>query len=236
MSAFRLIPQAYASLRILIQQFPLFLRLSWLCMTVSLLGMAVIPRYPMAGGVVDFLARGVFVVVWMRLVALGEVPGGRYYFRLGRRDAKGGFLWMIADLFVGAPGQMVAVSLAIYVGLPLRDTALILIALCHLVLGGAYLVSAEAALDRSDRRGMREWRSPDLILRGGLALGVAAFVCRLPLELLLEGVRLLPEAEVVDGLTLQDCVEIPARYLGLALTGGTMALAWNHLSREEEGS
>lgn len=237
MEPLRLVPLAFAALRLLIGRLPLFLRLSWLCMAVSLVGVAVIPRHPLAGGIVDLLARGVFVVAWLRLVGLGEVPAGRHYFRLGRREALGGFVWMMTELFVGAPAQLIAAALAIAVGLPLGDTALVLTALTHLLLGGTYLIPADAALGRTRRGGAgKGWRAPDLILRGGLALGVAAFVCRLPMELLLEGTRLLPDRDVGEGFGLRDMAEIPVRYLGMALMAGTMALAWNRLSREEDAA
>lgn len=233
MGIFRYCRLAFRSLLILIEQFPVFLRLSWLCMAVSLLGAAVSSRHVVAGGVTDLLARGVFVVAWLRLVGLGEVPSSRHYFRLGRRETFGAMAWMASEVFVGFPAQVISASLAIATGVPIADSVMVLSGLANLLLGGFYLVPADAALERSGQSGNLGWRVPDLMIRGGLALGVAAFVCWLPLNLLLEGVRFLPEMDLAEGLGLRDAVEVPVRYLGMALTAGTMALAWNRLMEEE---
>ncbi|CUW41542.1 conserved protein of unknown function [Magnetospirillum sp. XM-1] len=233
MGIFRYCRLAFRSLLILIEQFPVFLRLSWLCMAVSLLGAAVSSRHAMAGGITDLLARGVFVVAWLRLVGLGEVPSSRHYFRLGRRETFGALAWMASEVFIGFPAQVISASLAIATGVPIADSVMVLSGVANLLLGGFYLVPADAALERAGHSGNLGWRVPDLMIRGGLALGVAAFLCWLPLNLLQEGVRLLPEMDLFDGLALRDAALVPARYLGMALTAGTMALAWNRLMAEE---
>ncbi|ARJ64452.1 hypothetical protein WV31_01455 [Magnetospirillum sp. ME-1] len=233
MGIFRYCRLAFRSLLILIEQFPVFLRLSWLCMAVSLLGAAVASRHAVAGGITDLLARGVFVVAWLRLVGLGEIPASRHYFRLGRRETFGALAWMASEVFIGFPAQVISASLAIATGVPIADSVMVLSGLANLFLGGFYLVPADAALERAGQSGNLGWRVPDLMIRGGLALGVAAFVCWLPLNLLLEGVRMAPELDLLDGLSLRDAVEVPVRYLGMALTAGTMALAWNRLMAEE---
>ena len=234
MGLFRYCRLAFRSLLILIEQFPVFFRLSWLCMAISLLGAAVSSRHVMAGGVTDLLARGVFVVAWLRLVGLGEVPSSRHYFRLGRRETFGALAWVMAEVFIGFPAQVISASLAIAAGVPIADSVMVLAGVSNLLLGGIYLVPADAALERSGPSGDRGWRVPDLMIRGGLGLGMAVFVCWLPLNLLQEGVRMLPEMEVADGLALRDAILVPVRYLGMALTGGTLALAWNRLMAEEE--
>lgn len=230
---FRYCRLAFRSLLILIEQFPVFFRLSWLCMLVSLLGAAVSSRHLMAGGVTDLLARGVFVVAWLRMVGLGEVPSSRHYFRLGRRETFGALAWMAAEIFISFPAQVISASLAIATGVPISDSVMVLSGAANLLLGGFYLVPADAALERAGTSGNLGWRVPDLMIRGGLALGVAVFVCWLPLNLLQEGVKMLPEMEVADGLSLRDAVMVPVRYLGMALTAGTLALAWNKLMAEE---
>ncbi|BAE49565.1 hypothetical protein [Paramagnetospirillum magneticum] len=235
MGIFRYCRLALRSLQILIEQFPVFLRLSWLCMVVSLLGVAVSSRHVMTGGITDLLAHGVFVVAWLRMVGLGEIPASRHYFRLGRRETFGALSWMAAEIFVNFPAQVIAASLAIATGVPIADSVMVLAGLSHLLLGGFYLVPADAALERAGKTGDLGWRVPDLMIRGGLALGVAVFVCWLPFNLLQEGVRLLPEMDLADGLSLRDAVMVPVRYLGMALTAGTLALAWNRLMVEETG-
>lgn len=233
MGIFRYCRLALRSLLILIEQFPVFLRLSWLCMAVSLLGAAVSSRHVMAGGVTDLLARGVFVVAWLRLVGLGEVPSSRHYFRLGRRETFGALAWMMSEIFIGFPAQVISASLAIAAGVPIGDSVMMLSGLANLLLGGFYLVPTDAALERGGETANLGWRVPDLMIRGGLALGVAAFICWLPLNLLEEGIGLLPEMNLAEGLTLRDAVMVPVRYLGMALTAGTMALVWNRLVAEE---
>ncbi|KIL99166.1 hypothetical protein CCC_03384 [Paramagnetospirillum magnetotacticum MS-1] len=233
MGIFRYCRLSLRSLLILIEQFPVFLRLSWLCMTVSLLGAAVSSRHVMAGGITDLLARGVFVVAWLRLVGLGEVPSSRHYFRLGRRESFGALAWVMAEIFVTFPAQVIAASLAIATGVPIADSVMVLAGLSNLLLGGFYLVPADAALERAGKSGDLGWRVPDLMIRGGLALGMAVFICWLPLNLLQEGVRLLPEMDLAEGLALRDAAMVPVRYLGMALTAGTLALAWNSLMAEE---
>jgi hypothetical protein len=235
MGIFRYCRLSLRSLLILIERFPVFCRLSWLCMLVSLLGAAVSSRHAMAGGVTDLLARGVFVVAWLRLVGLGEIPSSRHYFRLGRRETLGALAWVMAELFITFPAQVIAASLAIATGVPIADSVMVLAGLANLLLGGFYLVPADAALERAGPSGNTGWRVPDLMIRGGLALGVAVFVCWLPLNLLQEGVRMLPEMDLVEGLSLRDAVMVPVRYLGMALTAGTLALAWNRLMAEETG-
>ena len=233
MGLFRYCRLAFRSLLILIDQFPTFFRLAWLSMVVSLLGVAVSSRYAMAGGITDLLARGVFVVAWLRMVGLGEVPSSRHYFRLGRRETFGALAWMAAETFISFPAMVISASLAIATGVPISDSVMVLSGLANLLLGGFYLAPADAALERACSSGNLGWRVPDLMIRGGLALGVAVFVCWLPLNLLQEGVRMLPEMEVADGVALRELVLVPVRYLGMALTAGTLALAWNKLMAEE---
>lgn len=235
MGLFRFCPLAWRSLLILIEQFPAFLRLSWVSMAVSLAGTGVASRYPMAGGIADLLARGVFVVAWLRLVGLGEVPSSQHYFRLGRRETFGALAWMMTDVFITFPAHVVSASLALATGVSMADSVMVLSALSNLLLGGIYLVPADAALEQAGRSGEGGgWRVPDLMIRGGLALGMVAFVCWLPLNLLQYGTGLLPEVEVADGLALREAVMVPVRYLGMALTAGAMALAWNRLMAEED--
>jgi hypothetical protein len=231
---FRYCRLAFRSLLILIDQLPAFLRLSWVCMAVSLVGVGVSSRYPIGGGIADLLARGVFVVAWLRLVGLGEVPSSRHYFRLGRRETFVALAWMMAEVFVTFPAHVVSASLALATGVSMADSVMVLSAFSNLLLGGAYLIPADAALEQAGRSGEGGWRVPDLVIRGGLALGVVAFVCWLPLNLLQQGVRLLPEMDLADGLALREAVMVPVRYLGMALTAGAMALTWNRLAAEED--
>ncbi|EME71518.1 hypothetical protein H261_02616 [Paramagnetospirillum caucaseum] len=235
MGLFRYCRLALRSLQILIEQFSAFCRLSWLCMLVSLLGVAVAERHLIAGGVTELLARGVFVVVWLRLVGLGEVPSSRHYFRLGRRETFGALSWMMAEIFINFPAQVVSASLAIGTGIPIADSVMMLSGLANLLLGGIYLIPADAALVRGGVSDEVGWRVPDLMIRGGMALGMAVFVCWLPFNLLQEGVRLLPEMDLAEGFSLREAVMVPVRFLGLALTSGTLALAWNRLMAEEDG-
>jgi hypothetical protein len=233
MGLFRYCRLAFRSLLILIERFPTFVRLSWLCMLISLLGAAVSSRHMVAGGVTDLLARGVFVVAWLRMVGLGEIPSSLHYFRLGRRESFGALAWMAAEVFISFPAMVISASLAIATGVPISDSVMILSGVSNLLLGGFYLAPADAALERAGSSNAQGWQVPDLMLRGGLALGVAVFVCWLPLNLLQEGVRMLPELDVADGLPLREVVLVPVRYLGMALTAGTLALAWNRLMAEE---
>jgi hypothetical protein len=236
MGIFRYCRLSLRSLVILIERLPTFFRLSWLCMAVSLLGVAVSSRHAVAGGVTDLLARGVFVVAWLRLVGLGEIPSSRHYFRLGRRETAGAMAWVATELFINLPAMVISASLAIATGVPLGDAVMVLSGIAHLLLGGFYLVPADTALERSASPSdgpSAGWRVPDLVMRGGLALGLAVFVCWLPLNLLQEGVKLLPDLELADGFPLREAVLVPVRYLGMALTAGTLALAWNRLMAEE---
>lgn len=234
MGLFRFCPLAWRSLLILIERFPVFLRLSWVCMAVSLAGTGVAPRYPMAGGIADLLAHGVFVVAWLRLVGLGEVPSSQHYFRLGRRETFGALAWMMTDVFITFPAHVVSASLALATGVSMADSVMVLSALSNLLLGGIYLVPADAALEQAGCSSEKGWRVPDLMIRGGLALGMVAFVCWLPLNLLQYGVGLLPQMDLVDGLELREALMVPVRYLGMALTAGAMALVWNRLVVEED--
>lgn len=234
MGSFRYCSLALRSLRILLERLPTFLRLAWVCMAVSLIGIGVASRYPMAGGVADLLARGVFVVAWLRLVGLGEVPSSRHYFRLGRRETFVALAWLMAEVFVTFPAHVVAASLALASGISMEDSVMVLSALSNLLLGGVYLVPADAALEQAGGPDREGWRVPDLMIRGGLALGMVAFVCWLPLNLMQQGVRLLPEMELLDGLDLREAVMVPVRYLGMALAAGAMALTWNRLTAEED--
>ncbi|MBI3444036.1 MAG: hypothetical protein HY055_01385 [Magnetospirillum sp.] len=233
MGALRYCRMAFSSLLILIEQFPVFVRLSWLCILVSLLGVAVAPRYLIAGSVTDLLARGVFVVAWLRLVGLGEVPGGGAYFRLGRREILGALSWMMAEIFITFPAHVISASLAMATGIPIADSVMVLLGLANLLIGGAYLIPTDAALETG---GPATWRVPDLMIRGGIGLSLAVFVCWLPLNLLQTLVHQLPEVDLADGLGLRDALMVPIRYLGLALTGGTLALIWNRLVEEEDAA
>lgn len=226
---------SFRSLRILFEQSPIFLRLAWLCMAVSLIAAAVSSRYPIAGNVTDLLAHGVFVVAWLRLVGLGEVPASRHYFRLGRREALGAVAWMLSELFVNFPAQLISASLALAMDIPIADTVMELSGLAHLLLGGVYLIPADAALEPPGTASDMGWRVPELMIRGGLGPGVAVFVCWLPVNLLKQGVDLLPQVDLYDGIMLHGLVMVPVQYLGMALTAGAMALVWNRLTEGRGG-
>ncbi|CAA7612851.1 hypothetical protein [Magnetospirillum sp. SS-4] len=228
MGLFRFCRLALGSFSILIGRFPVFLRLSWVCMAVSLISAGVSERHAVAAGIVDLLARGVFVVAWLRLVALDENPPGPAFFRLGRRELLAAFGWMMAEMFVVMPAQVVAASIAMATGTSLQDAIMLTLGLSHLLLGVVFLLPAEAALEKVT--GTISWRLPDLVIRGGLAVSIAVFLAWLPINLLMDGVRALPDQPVLQTVALTL-----ARYLGLALTAGTVALIWNALGAEGEG-
>ncbi|TAN76962.1 MAG: hypothetical protein EPN20_01755 [Magnetospirillum sp.] len=231
MRLFRFCRQPLRGLVILIEQFPAFLRLSWVCMAASLLGGAVSERYIWLGSITDLLARGVFAVAWLRLVGLGEMPGRAAYFRLGRREIFTALGWMSAEIFVIFPAQVIAASLAIATGQPFADLVMPLLAIAHALLGAAYLLPTEAALEVGSNA---RWRLPEMVMKGGVAAGLAVFLAWLPTNLLLEGVKALPVVDLLEGLTLGQMAAVPVRYLGVALTAGAMALVWNALTAEAE--
>lgn len=231
MRLFRFCRQPLRGLVILIEQFPAFLRLSWVCMAASLLGGAVSERYIWLGSITDLLARGVFAVAWLRLVGLGEMPGRAAYFRLGRREIFTALGWMSAEIFVIFPAQVIAASLAIATGQPFADLVMPLLAVAHALLGAAYLLPTEAALEVGSNA---RWRLPEMVMKGGVAAGLAVFLAWLPTNLLLEGVKALPVVDLLEGLTLGQMAAVPVRYLGVALTAGAMALVWNALTAEAE--
>ena len=222
--------QPLRGLVILIEQFPTFLRLSWICMAASLLGGAVSDRHVWLGGITDLLARGVFAVAWIRAMGLGENSGRPAYFRLGRREVFVALAWMLAEVFITFPANVVATSLAIATGIPIHDAAMPLLALAHFALGAAYLLPVDAAMES----GLKGWRAPDLIMRGGVKTGAAALLAWLPANLLLEGARLLPNIELVDGFGLQAAAMTLIHYLAMALTAGTITLIWLDLVGEDE--
>lgn len=232
MGLFRFCRFSLRALVLLIERFPLFLRLSWACLAVSLVSTAAAEHYPLLGGITDLLARGVFAVAWLRLIALDEAPPGPGYFRTGRREILTALGWMTAEMFITFPAQVIAASLALAVGIPLADAVQPLLALTHLLLGAAYMLPTEAALERGD--GKEGWRLPDLVMKGGVAISVAVFLAWLPANLALEAIRALPPVELLDGLTLTQALTVATRYLALALTAGTMALIWNQLGTETD--
>ena len=231
MGLFRFARQPVRALIILMEQAPAFLRLSWVCMAASLVGGAVAERYVWLGSITDLLARGVFAVAWLRLVGLGEIPRRAAYFRLGRREILTALGWITAELFVVFPAQALGASLAIATGIPFTDLVMPLVAVTHALLGAAYLLPTEAALEVG---GTARWQLPEMVIKGGVAAGMAAFLAWLPINLLLEGSKTLPDWELFDGLMLGQIVVILIRYLGVALTAGTMALVWNALATEGE--
>ena len=229
MGLFRFCRQSLRALVILLEQFPAFLRLSWICMAASLVGVSIAERHLWLGSITDLLARGVFAVAWLRLVGLGEVPGRAAYFRLGRREIFTAFGWMMAELFVVFPAQALGASLAMASGIAFADLVMPLLALSHALLGAAFLLPAEAALEAGTGN---RWQLPEMVMKGGIAVGFAVFLAWLPINLLLEVAKLLPEMELGDGLTLGLIAEVVIRYLGVALTAGSMALVWNALAAE----
>lgn len=231
MGLFRFAREPLRALTILLEQFPAFLRLSWVCMAASLVGIAVAERHLWLGSVTDLLARGVFAVAWLRLVGRGERPGGIAYFRLGRREILTALGWTVAELFVVFPAQALGASLAMASGIAFADLVMPLLALSHALLGSAYLLPTETALKTGGGKG---WQWPERVMKGGLAIGLAAFLAWLPVNLLLEAAKLLPEMELGDGVTLGLIVQVVIRYLGVALTAGSMALVWNALAVDEE--
>jgi hypothetical protein len=230
---FRFCRMSLRSLTILIEQFPVFFQLSWLCVAVSLLSDAVAGRYPVLAGVCDLLARGIFAVAWLRLVALGEMPHRFAYFRLGRREILAAFGWMLAEIFIIIPAHVIAASLSIATGIGLADLITPLVGLAHLLLGAAYMLPAEAALENASDK--VNWRLPELVMRGGIAIGIAVALAWLPANLLLEGTKLLPGIELADGLALPQAAAILVRYLSIAVTAGTMALIWIEMTAAESG-
>ncbi|OAN46610.1 hypothetical protein A6A04_05720 [Paramagnetospirillum marisnigri] len=230
---FRFSPLVVRSIGLLAREFPTFLRLSWFCLAVSLLSLAVSARHPLLGGIADLMAHGVFATVWMRLVAMGERPLGLAYFRLGRREVFVALGWMLAETFVAFPAHVISASLSMATGLSVDDALMPMLALAHLLLGVAYLLAAEAALEPG--AGRVGWRLPDLVMKGGMAVSVAVLLAWLPANLLLEGVLWLPQVDLLDGLTLADAGAAAVRYLAMAVTGGTLALVWMDLSAGAEG-
>ena len=231
MGLFRFARQPLRALTILLEQFPAFIRLSWICMAASLLGVTVAERHLWLGSITDLLARGVFAVAWLRLVGLGEVPRSAAYFRLGRREIFTALGWMMAELFVVFPAQALGASLSIATGIAFPDLVMPLLALSHALLGAAFLLPAEAALEVGSGN---RWQLPEMVMKGGIAAGLAVFLAWLPINLLLELARILPELDLGDGLTLGRMAEVLIRYLGVALTAGSMALVWNALAAEGE--
>ncbi len=229
MRLFRFCRQPLRGFVILIEQFPAFLRLSWICMAASLVGGAVSERYVWLGSVTDLLARGVFAVAWLRLVGLGELPRRSAYFHLGRREILTALGWMTAEVFVVFPAQAIAASLAVATGLSFPDLMMPMLAVAHALLGAAYLLPTEAALEVGTSA---TWRLPEMVIKGGVAAGLAVFLAWLPTNLLLEGVKALPEWDLLEGLDLRQTAAVVTRYLGVALTAGTMALVWNALIAE----
>ncbi len=232
MGLFRFCRFALRSLVVLLDQFPEFLRLSWVCLVVSLICSAVAERYPFFAGLTDLLARGVFAVAWLRLVALGEAPHPFGYFKLGRREIFAAFGWMLAETFVTFPAHVIGASLAMATGISLSDAVMPLLALSHLLLGAVYLLPAEAALE--DDSGRDGWSLPDVVMKGGVAVSIAVALAWLPANLLQEAIKLLPNTELVDGLLLPQAASIALHYLSMALTAGTVALIWGELTAREE--
>ncbi|RAU23327.1 hypothetical protein CU669_04115 [Paramagnetospirillum kuznetsovii] len=228
MGLFRFCRHALRSFVILMEQFPAFMRLAWVCVGVSIVSTAVGERYPLLAGVTDLLARGVFAVAWLRLVARGEMPTRMAYFRLGRREVFTAFGWMLAETFVTFPAQVIGASLAMATGIPLADAAMPLLGFTHLLIGAVYLLPAEAALEQES--GADGWRLPDVIMKGGVAVSIAVALAWLPANLLMEAARMLPDMEILEGLTLVQTVAIALRYLAMAITAGTVALIWNELT------
>jgi hypothetical protein len=232
MGLFRFCRAPVRAFALIVGRFPTFIRLSWVCVAVSLVSGAVSERHLMAGNVVDLLARGVFAVAWLRLVGLGEMPGKPAYFRLGRREIFTALGWMMAELFVVMPAQVMAASIAMATGTSLTDVMMVTLGLSHLLLGAAFLLPTEAALENTTA-GVT-WRLPDLVIKGGLAVSIAAFLAWLPINLITAGLRELPDIAVIEGLTLPQLALTLTRYLGIAVTAGTMALIWNSLTRDGE--
>ncbi|MDO8606891.1 MAG: hypothetical protein Q7R40_10175 [Phaeospirillum sp.] len=234
MRLLRFCRQPLRGLVILIEQFPTFLRLSWICVAASLLGGAVSDRYVWLGGVTDLLARGVFAVAWLRLVGLGEIPRRPAYFRLGRREILTALGWMTAEVFVIFPAQALAAALALATGMPFPDLMMPMLAMAHALLGAAYLLPTEAALEIG---GDARWRLPEMIMKGGVAASLAVFMAWLPINLLLEVAKALPAVSLLEDISLLQAVTVLIRYLGVALMAGTLALTWNALVAEgdEEG-
>ena len=104
-----------------------------------------------------------------------------------------------------------------------------MLAVAHALLGAAYLLPTEAALEVGTSA---TWRLPEMVIKGGVAAGLAVFLAWLPTNLLLEGVKALPEWDLLEGLDLRQTAAVVTRYLGVALTAGTMALVWNALIAE----
>jgi hypothetical protein len=227
MRLFRFCPLALRAFSLLMGEFPTFLRLSWVCMGVSLISAGVSARHAAAAGIVDLLARGVFAVAWLRLVGLGESPTGPAYFRVGRREIFTALGWMMAEMFIVMPAQVIAASFSMATGTDIGDVVMVTLALSHLLLGIAFLLPAEAALERTS--GKITWRLPDLVFKGGLAVSVAVFLAWLPVNLLMEGLKLFPDQPVI-----QMAAATLIRYLGVALTAGTLAMVWTILDSETE--
>lgn len=230
MRLLRFCPLALRALAFLLERGPTFLRLSWIAMLATLLAGAVSERFIWLGGIVDLMARGVFVVAWMRLVAEGELPSGTAPFRLGRREIFTALGWMVAETFVTFPAHLIAASLGMATGVVSSDLVIVLLALAHAVLGVVFLLPSEAALEPEDGK---SWQLPEMVMAGGVAVSLAAFLAWLPGNLLDWAVRTLPALDVLDGITLAQLLLVLVHYLAMALMGGTMALVWKALSAEK---
>ncbi len=231
---------AIASLAVLIFRFHDFLRLAWPCVAVSLVAGSVSAPYAWAGGIVELLARGLFVATWVRLVHDGLAPAGTVRLRLGRRDAAAAVVWMVAETFVTLPGRFIGTAAAVITQTPVADTLMVTVAVSHLLLGGAYLVVADVVLAGGpwarSRAAEGTWCLPDMVVRGGFAVGVTMVLAWLPGTLLGATLRQLPAVELLEGLTLEHAAQVVGGIIGLAVIAGTMAMLWNALAKETQGA
>jgi hypothetical protein len=210
---------------------PAFLQLSWPAMAVSVLAGTLSTRYQWLGGPVDALALAVFVVAWLRFVAYGERPAG-VQFRLGRREIFTAVFWMVAESFAAFPALMLASALALATGVEAALLLVPLLVLTHVLLGGIFLIPAEIALENGAGAG---WPVPDMIIQGGVAVGLGLVLAWGPSAVVEAVMRIQPPSDAADGLLpvlLGRAALVVPQYVGAALVSGYLALTWGALTAE----
>jgi hypothetical protein len=213
---------------------PLFLRLSGVAMVIAVAAAALAGLSPGVAQVVDALAESMFAVAWLRFVALGELPGGAVHVRLGKRELMFALFWLVARSFVGFPALMLGTALGAATGIEARLLLPPLLVAAHGLMGVFFLLPAEVALDDNDRGGGGRWPVPDMVVQGGLAVGVGLVLAWGPAA---AAVALLQAAFPGEtdpaGRALAALMVVVPRFLGIAAVTGYLALVWRALSAEK---
>ncbi|MGE5505623.1 MAG: hypothetical protein ACM31L_14470 [Actinomycetota bacterium] len=208
----------------------LFLRLSVVAMAASVGAAALAPWSAGLAQVVDALAEAMFGVAWLRFVALGEMPAPPVHVRLGRRELTFALFWLVARSFVGFPAVMLGQALGLATGVEAGMLLPPLLVVAHALMGVFFLLPAEVALEAPGRS---RWPVPDMVMQGGLAVGVGLVVAWAPAAAMVAALQsAFPAAPGPLGHAVAHLPVVVPQYLGIAAVTGYLALVWRSLLAE----